>query len=82
VERARFQFSFKIRPLTPTGNVSEAVAGSLLRPTRRPALWDLQSLSEPFYGRLPEADAFTQKDAFDVKSPWFDRLGDPDRLTA
>ncbi len=71
---ARFQFSFKFRPLTPTGNVSKPWQDLYFAYTQT-TLWDLQSLSKPFYDTSYKPTFFYGKDAFDVKSPWFDRLG-------
>jgi outer membrane phospholipase A len=71
---ARFQFSFKFRLLSPAGNVAKPWHNLYVAYTQT-SLWDLQSLSKPFYDTSYKPTFFYLRDALDVKSPWFDRLG-------
>ncbi|MBC7365422.1 MAG: phospholipase A [Undibacterium sp.] len=71
---ARFQFSFRFRPLTPKGNVSKPWQ-DLYAAYTQTSLWDLESLSKPFYDTSYKPTLFYGKDEFDVKLPWIDRLG-------
>lgn len=71
---ARFQFSFKFRLLSPTGTVAQPWHNLYVAYTQT-SLWDLQSLSKPFYDTSYKPTFFYLRDALDVQSPWFDRLG-------
>lgn len=71
---ARFQFSFKFRLLTPAGNVAKPWHDLYIAYTQT-SLWDLQSLSKPFYDTSYKPTFFYLRDSLAVKAPWFDRLG-------
>jgi len=71
---ARFQFSFKFRLLSPTGTVTQPWHHLYVAYTQT-SLWDLQSLSKPFYDTSYKPTFFYLRDSLDVKSPWFDRVG-------
>jgi outer membrane phospholipase A len=71
---ARFQFSFKFRLLTPVGNVAEPWHDLYIAYTQT-SLWDLQSLSKPFYDTSYKPTFFFLRENLGVKTAWFDRLG-------
>ena len=71
---ARFQFSFKFRVLTPVGNVSDVWHDMYFGYTQT-SLWDLQSLSKPFYDTSYKPTVFFYREAFAHKPSWLDRLG-------
>ena len=71
---ARFQFSFKFRVLTPVGNVAEPWHELYFAYTQT-SLWDLHSLSKPFYDTSYKPTFFFLRDNLGVKSAWFDRFG-------
>jgi phospholipase A1 len=71
---ARFQFSFKFRVLTPVGNVSD-VWHDLYFGYTQTSLWDLHSLSKPFYDTSYKPTVFFYRESFERKLAWVDRLG-------
>jgi outer membrane phospholipase A len=71
---ARFQFSFKFRVLTPVGNVSDVWHDMYFGYTQT-SLWDLHSLSKPFYDTSYKPTVFFYRESLEHKPSWVDRLG-------
>ncbi len=73
-KNAKFQFSFKFRPFAATGNVHEWWRDLYLAYTQT-SIWDLDSLSKPFYDTSYKPTVFYLRDDFGWKPEWLTRLG-------
>ena len=73
-KNAKFQFSFKFRPFAATGNVHEWWRDLYFAYTQT-SLWDLDSLSKPFYDTSYKPTVFYLRDDFGWKPEWLSRLG-------
>jgi outer membrane phospholipase A len=71
---AKFQFSFKYRVFAPSGNVSEWWRDLYFSYTQT-SLWDLTSLSKPFYDTSYKPALFYLHESFAWRPSWLDRLG-------
>lgn len=71
---AKFQFSFKYRMFSAAGNVPSWWRDLYFSYTQT-SLWDLHSLSKPFYDTSYKPSFFYWRESFAAHPDWIDRLG-------